>query len=123
MFVGLDSAYVLHKDFGVAKVRLTYNERGQVAQRMFFDPDERLVETVYGYATMRYTYDDLGRETMWIFFDVHGEPVQTRVVLKKVEPDSTGEQRGLRIGDILVSYDGDDIRDTRTFSRVGTHER
>ena len=118
MFVGLDGAYVLDKETGVAKVRLTYNERGQVAQRLYFDPDERLVSTVYGYATMRYIYDDLGREAMWTFFDVHGEPVHTRVVLEKVEADSTGEQHGLRVGDILVSYDGDDIRDTRTLREL-----
>jgi hypothetical protein len=115
VFVGLDGAYVLDKKTGVAKVRFTYNERGQIAQRMYFDPDERLIQTVYGYASMRYTYDDLGRETMWTFFDVHGVPVHTRVVLEKVKPDSEGEQRGLRAGDILVSYNGDDIRDTRTF--------
>jgi hypothetical protein len=118
VFVGLDGAYVLHKETGIAKARLTYNERGQVAQRMYFDPDERLVQTVYGYATQRNTYDDLGREIMWTFFDVHGVPVHTRVVLEKVKPDSEGEQRGLRAGDILVSYDGDDIRDTRTFHEL-----
>jgi eukaryotic-like serine/threonine-protein kinase len=118
IFVGLDGAYVPYKENGCAKVRRTYNERGQVAQRMCFDPDERLAQTVSGYATHRYTYDGLGRETMWTFFDVHGAPVHTRVVIEKVEPDRTGEQNGLRVGDILVSYDGDDIRDTRTFREL-----
>ena len=73
---------------------------------------------VYGYATKRYTYDDLGRETTPMFFDVHGAPVHTRVVLEKLEPDSNGQQRGLQVGDILVSYDGEDIRDTRTFREL-----
>ena len=113
-YVGLDGAYVLHKE-GYAKVRWTYNERGKVAQREYFDTQDRLVQLVYGYATRRYTYDDLGRETTPMFFDVHGEPVHTRVVVEKVEPDRTGEQRGLQVGDILVSYDGEDIRDARTF--------
>src|SRR5262249_3835258 len=57
----------------------------------------------------------LGRETAPMFFDVHGVPVHTRVVLKKVEPDHTGTHRGLQVGDILVSYDGEEIRDVRTF--------
>ena len=118
MYVGLDGAYVLDKEGGWAKVRLTYNERGQVAQRMYYDPDERLAQTIYGYATIRYTYDELGRETMWMFFDVRGDPVHTRVVVQKVEPDRAGEQNGLRVGDILVSYDGADIRDTRTFREL-----
>lgn len=81
-------------------------------------PDERLVQTVYGFATVRYTYDDLGREIRWTFFDVYGEPVHTRVVVQKVEADRAGEQNGLRVGDILVSYDGEDIRDTRTFREL-----
>ena len=116
-YVGLDGASVLHKD-GNAKVRLTYNERGKVEQRTYFDPQDRLVQLVYGYAMRRYTYDDLGRETTPMFFDVHGVPVHTRVVVEKVKPDRTGEQRGLHVGDILVSYDGEDIRDARTFREL-----
>ena len=73
------------------------------------------MQIVYGYATRHYTYDDLGRETAALFFDVHGIPVHTRVVVEKVKPDHTGELRGLQVGDILISYDGEDIRDFRTF--------
>jgi PDZ domain len=116
-YVGLDGAYVPHKD-GNAKVRLTYNERGQVAQRAYFDAQDRLVPLVYGYAVKRHTYDDLGRETTLMFFDVRGEPVHTRVALEKVEPDRAGAQRGLQVGDILVSYDGQDIRDTHSFREL-----
>ena len=99
-------------------MRWTYNARGKVAQLAYFDPQDRLVQLVYGYATIRYTYDDLGRETTPMFFDVHGDPVHTRVVLEKVEPDRTGAQRGLHVGDILVSYDGEEIRDVRTFREL-----
>jgi S1-C subfamily serine protease len=113
-YVGLDGALVPHTD-GNAKVRLTYNERGKIAQRAFFDAQDRPVQLIYGYTMRRLTYDDLGRETTPVFFDVHGVPVHTRVVVKKVEPDRAGAQWGLHVGDILVSYDGQEIRDTRTF--------
>jgi S1-C subfamily serine protease len=113
-YVGLDGTYVLHKE-GNAKVRWTYNERGKVARKAFFDPQDHLVQLVYGYATRHYTYDDLGRETTPLFFDVHGDPVHTRVVVEKVKPDHIGEQRGLQVGDVLISYDGEDIRDAHTF--------
>jgi hypothetical protein len=116
-YVGLDDTAVLHKE-GNAKVRLTYNERGQVAQRAYLDTQDRPVQLVYGYAMKRYTYDDLGRETTPLFFDAHGNPVHTRVVLEKVEPNRTGAQRGLHVGDILVSYDGEDVRDVRTFREL-----
>ena len=105
---------MLHKE-GYAKARWTYNARGKVARKEFFDAQDRLVPLVYGYAIRRYTYDNLGRETLRTFFDVHGDPVHTRVVLEEVEPDRTGAQRGLHVGDILVSYDGEDLRDARTF--------
>jgi hypothetical protein len=114
IYAGLDGAYVLHKE-GNAKVRWTYNERGKVAQTAYFDAQDRLVQLVYGYATVRYIYDDLGRATTPMFFDVHGDSVRTRVVVEKVKPDHIGEQRGLQVGDILISYDGEDIRDVRTF--------
>jgi S1-C subfamily serine protease len=76
------------------------------------------VPLAYGYATKRHTYDDLGRETTPLFFDEHGVPVHTRVVVEKVKPDSAGQKRGLHVGDVLVSYDGEAIRDTRTFREL-----
>jgi YD repeat-containing protein len=117
-FVGLDGAYVLDKKTGSAKERLSYNERGQVAERMYFDPDERLVQTVDGYATMRYTYDDLGRETRRAFFDVNGVPVYTRVTIRKFEPGSNGQQRGLEVGDVFLSYDGEDVSNEHAFKEL-----
>ena len=113
--VGLDGAPVLHKE-GYAKRRQTYNERGKVAQVEYFDLQDRPVLLVYGYATQRYIYDDLGREQTSLFFDMHGEPVHTRVEVKKVQANRTAAQHGLQVGDILVRYDGAEIRDTRTFS-------
>jgi hypothetical protein len=113
-YVGLDSASVLHKK-GHAKVRRTYNARGKVAQVAYFDPEDRLVRLIHGYAIVRFTYDDLGRETMRTFFDLHGVPVHTRVVVKKMKPNRTAQERGLQVGDILVSYDGEEIRDVHMF--------
>lgn len=113
--IGFDGAFVLDKEEGYARVRWTYNARGKVAQKEHFDLQDRPVQIVYGYATVHYTYDDLGRETPRTFFDVHGTPVHTRVVVKKAEPDRTGAQRGLQVGDMLVSYDGEDIPDARIF--------
>ncbi len=92
-----------------------YNARGQVARKEFFDTQDRLVQIVYGYATQHYTYDNLGRETTPLFFDVHGAPVHTRVAVKEVEPDTAGERYGLQVGDILLSYDGEEVPDIRTF--------
>jgi C-terminal processing protease CtpA/Prc len=37
------------------------------------------------------------------------------VVVKKMKPNRTAQERGLQVGDILVSYDGEEIRDVHMF--------
>jgi YD repeat-containing protein len=85
---------------------------------MYFDPDDRLVQSVDGYATMRVTYDDLGRETRRAFFDVNGVPVYTRAAIRKFEPGSNGEQLGLEVGDVFLSYDGEDVSNEHGFKEL-----
>ena len=115
--VGLDGSPVLRKQ-GYAKLRRTYNARGKVAQFAYFDTDDRLVQTVDGYATIKITYDDLGRETQREFLDVNGVPVHTRVAIQKFEPGSNGQRLGLEVGDLFLSYDGEDIGNTHVFNEL-----
>lgn len=119
VYVGLDGAFVPDQEDGSAKVRWTYNGRGQVEKTSYFDAQDRLVPLVYGYATIHSTYDALGRATAPKFFDAHGEPVVTRVVLKKMRPNRIGAQRGFQVGDIILQYDGEEIYDYHTLTELG----
>jgi len=115
---GLDGAPVASKQSGSAKKRWTYYERGNVSQIAFFGPNDQPVRTTVGWATVRYSYDGLGRESKQEFFDVDGAPVFTRVAIKKVEPDSKAQRVELRVGDLILNYDGEEVIDTRVFDEL-----
>ena len=70
--------YPAYED-GFAKVRWTYNARGQVEQQTYVDAQDRLVQSTTDtrpHATATTPWDGKPRR---LFFDVHGVPVQTRV--------------------------------------------
>jgi YD repeat-containing protein len=111
-YYGLDGSPVLLKEHRYAKKRWTYDAHGKVTQVAYFDPDDRLVQTVYGFAIIKFVYDNLGRETKREFLDVDGVQVHTRVAIWKFEPGSNGQRLGLQVGDLLLNYDGEDIGNT-----------
>jgi len=114
-FFGLKGTPIVLKKYGIAKARITYDARGKLSQIIYFDPNDRLVRHAYGYATIKYSYDELGRETGRKYLDTNGTPVLTRVTVDKVEPDSKSHQVGLQAGDLILSYDGQEVADTRIF--------
>jgi YD repeat-containing protein len=115
---GLDGSPVLLTKTVFTKKKWTYDARGKVVQIVFFDPDDRLVQTVEGYAMIRAAYDDLGRETSREFLDVNGAPVHTWVAIRAFEPGSNGQRLGFQVGDLLLSYDGEDVGNTHMFSEL-----
>jgi hypothetical protein len=117
-YYGLDGSPVLLKEHGFAKLRRTYDARGKVTQVAYFDPDDRLVQTVYGFAIIKFVYDNLGRETRREFLDVDGVLVHTQVAIWKFEPSSNGQRLGLHVGDVLLNYDGEDIGNTHIFREM-----
>ena len=114
-FVDRDGAFVLHKKLGYAKARWTYNERGKVEQIERFDSQDQPMQTVNGYAVSRYMYDDFGLETQRAFLDLNGAPVHTRVAVQDVEPDRNSQRFGLQVGDLIIGYDGENVRNKHVF--------
>lgn len=115
---GLDGSPIVAKKYGRAKARVTYDAHGKRSRVDYFDPNDHLMRSAYGYATVRYSYDEIGRETKREFFDANGAPVSTRVGIDKVEPGSKSERIGLRVGDLIVAYDGREVADTRVFEEL-----
>jgi hypothetical protein len=117
-YYGLDGSPVLLRERGYAKKRWTYDAHGKVTQVAYFDPDDRLVQTVYGFAIIKFVYDNLGRETTREFLNVNGAPVYTRCAIWEFKPGSNGQRLGLEVGDLLLGYDGEDIGNTHIFSEM-----
>jgi hypothetical protein len=116
--VGLDGSPAVHKRYGSAKVRRTFDARGDVSRRDYFDASDRLARNAYGYATVRYLYDEVGRENKREFLDTNGAPVATHVGVDKVESGSKSERSGLRVGDLILAYDGQEVADVRVFDEL-----
>ena len=76
------------------------------------------MQTINGYAVSRYIYDDYGRETQRVFLDLNGAPVHTRVAIQDVEPDRNSQRFGLQVGDLIIGYDGEDVRNTHVFDEL-----
>jgi hypothetical protein len=111
---GLDGASAINK-YGWAKRTRTFDAAGKVSRQDLFDANDRLAPGMYGYATIRYRYDEMGRENKREFFDTQGAPVSTHVAIHKVESGSKGERSGLRVGDLILAYDGQEVADRRVF--------
>ena len=45
-----------------------------------------------------------------VFLDLNGAPVQTRVAIQDMEPDRNSQRLGLQVGDLIIGYDGEEVR-------------
>jgi hypothetical protein len=44
--------------------------------------------------------------------------VLTRVAIQDVEPDRNSQRFGLQIGDLIIGYEGEDVRNTHMFDEL-----
>lgn len=113
--LGVDAAPIIARKSGYSKKRTTYDARGRRLREELFEPTDRPMRGARGYASIEYVYDELGRDTGRVFRDVDGALLSTRVTVDKVEPGTKSQRVGLLAGDVVASYDGREIADTREF--------
>jgi YD repeat-containing protein len=122
-YFGLDGKPTRHKD-GYARWTAQYDERGNRTEVAYFDEAGRPVRhSVQGFAKARFAYDDKDNMIDAAYFDVENSRLRTRVVIKSVESGSQGEQLGLKVGDILLTYAGREIANTPSFISGRRDER
>ena len=62
------------------------------------------------------TYDQRGYTLTEAYFGVDNEPLPVEVWLSQVTPCGLGEQLGLRVGDILKTYNGKEVTSAAPFT-------
>ncbi|MFM7148899.1 MAG: hypothetical protein ACKO23_03565, partial [Gemmataceae bacterium] len=109
--------------YGVARQTRRFDERANLVFEAFFDRDGQPTEGVFGYASARFTYDANDNLESSQYLDDQGNPVKTCVMWlyaserRRGRPASTDPASQLQAGDIILSYDGEELSCARIFSQ------
>jgi hypothetical protein len=103
---------------GTYRTTKKFDERDNVVDNSFFGPDGALhQDSIDGYARRTWTYN-LSEQSDVRFYDSNNREIHAKVYVSSVAPASDGAKQGLKIGDLLVSYDGEVISNSVRFSRM-----
>ena len=100
---------------GFALRKATFDDRGNRITEEYFNPEVKPTLHRSGYHKLVTTYDRLGQATSLKAFDVSGKPLRLEVFVTEVVPGGPGQRLGLQVGDVLLSYDAQEIRDLVEF--------
>jgi hypothetical protein len=79
-------------------------------KEVFLDEDRRpKLLSGRGYASRKFHYDERDTPDDAEYFDEADRPVRTEVVIETIFPGGEGNRVGLRPGDVLLRYDGEDV--------------
>jgi YD repeat-containing protein len=103
---------------GTAKRRWTYDAAGRVVERSDYDTNGKPLQNAYGYASVRYSYDEYGRERGRELLDIRGQTLQFNVSVDRITPGSVAVDASLRVGDVILSYDGEAVSTSHQFTNI-----
>jgi hypothetical protein len=101
---------------GSGQRRWTYDALGRVIDRSDYDTTGKRITNAYGYSTIRFSYDRYGRETGRQLLDAFGRPLTSKVTVDKVVKGSVAADAGFRVGDVILTYDGELVGNTYEFA-------
>lgn len=115
-FYGPIGEPVLEISSGAHVKELIYDERGQITQLILFGTNREPVLGVDGYHRVVVHYDQDGGMTAREFFDPMGRALVWRPAVESFLPGSQAEKAGVHPGDLLLSYNGQELT---SINRVG----
>jgi YD repeat-containing protein len=101
---------------GSARRRFTYDASGRLVERAELDTSGRPMTNAYGYSVMRYSYNEYGIETGRQLLDVNGRALNFRLTVTRVVRGSIAADSGFRVGDVLLTYDGETVTTNYDFA-------
>ncbi len=108
--------------FGYFKCVTKYDERGRETEAVYHGRDGKPAPNERGYVRRITRYDSSGKPIDASHFDRDGKPVKTRVLVNEVVAGGQGEHIGLRVGDVLLDYDGKEVTNMYRFVHVRSLE-
>lgn len=114
-YFGKDGAPTAASRFGSTRLRWTYDDAGRVAERSDHDATGRAVMNAYGYSIIRYRYDEHGRETGIELLDTERRKLDFKVSVDHIANGSVASEAGLKVGDVILTYDGQTVSTSDQF--------
>src|SRR5207249_1469002 len=90
--------------------RVRYDAQGRVTEAAYFDEEGQPTLHRDGYIRSTARYDEQGNRAEQVYFGLDDRPVQTRVMIVGVPPETQGSWLGLQPGDVVLAYNGQPIR-------------
>jgi serine/threonine protein kinase len=110
-----EAGHPVQTTYGYTRWKARYDPRGNVRETAYTDEADRPARSKDGYARVANTYDERGYLTAEAYFDADDQPLRTEAWLSQVNPGGRGEQLGLRVADILRTFDGKEITTAAQF--------
>jgi len=107
-YFGVDDKPIAIRDGGYAEVSWSYDGRGDLLEESYVGTDGKPFHAD-GSVTIKYSYDDQGRQTKVTYLDAQGHELQMELVVHRVAPGGNGALGGIKAGDRLLSYNGQQI--------------
>ena len=92
-----------------------YDDKGNQIEEAYFDLNSKPIVSTNGVHKWTAKYDDKNNLIDKNYFDVTENQVNTKMVVVSVDPNSQGEQLGLKAGDIFTHYDGQAVKNSSIF--------
>jgi hypothetical protein len=108
---------------GWARQRAKYDNRNNQVEVSYWSADDKPALYKDGYACARFVYDDFDVRKDASYFDRDRKPVRTRPVLIQVKVGWQGHNQGLKVGDVVLAYDGKEIFNWMRFTYIRAAER
>jgi eukaryotic-like serine/threonine-protein kinase len=103
--------------YGFTKVVATYDDlRGHQTEESYYGPKGEPVARQQGYGKVRWWYDELNRRKDAAYFDIEDRVVRVVAVVSAIKAGSGAERVGLKVEDVLLSYDGRPVINSIRFS-------
>jgi YD repeat-containing protein len=111
IYLDASGKLALCKSLGYAKMTRSYDERGNRIEFAYFGPDDKPILCKDGFARLRWIRNAQGTEVDMAAFDTDSKPLPLRTMLDQVTRGGLADRIGLKVGDVLSTYDGREVAD------------
>lgn len=115
-YFGVDNNPILFAS-GFARETFLYDEKGNRKQFSYFGVDNKPIRCRDGFAKLVWTRKE-GVEVELAAFDEKDKPLPLCSRIDSVKAGGLGQRGGLKVGDVIVNYNGNKVEDYLQFFRL-----